>query len=85
MAHSGDPVVDPRGRVIGFVTSCAVDSEGYLLGQAFLEIKHTVEGTPIAVFQGAAKDAGKPPASLQIGDRTNVPTHATVLSRFPKA
>ena len=85
MAHSGDPVVDPRGRVIGFVTSCAVDSEGYLLGQAFLEIKHTVEGMPIAVFQGAAKDAGKPPASLQIGDRTNVPTPATVLSRFPKA
>jgi glycine hydroxymethyltransferase len=84
MAHSGDPVVDPRGRVIGFVTSCAVDSEGYLLGQAFLETKYAVEGTPIAVFQGAAKDAGKAPAALQIGDRTSVPTPAAVLSRFPK-
>jgi glycine hydroxymethyltransferase len=85
MAHSGDPVVDRRGRVIGFVTSCAVDSEGYLLGQAFLETKHTAEGTLIAVFQGAAKEAGKAPAELQVGDRANVPTPATVLSRFPKA
>jgi glycine hydroxymethyltransferase len=84
MAHSGDPVVDRRGRVIGFVTSCAVDSEGYLLGQAFVETKYTVEGSPIAVFQGAPKDAGKAPAQFQIGDRANVPTPATVLSRFPK-
>ena len=84
MAHSGDPVVDRRGRVIGFVTSCAVDSEGYLLGQAFLEMKSIAEGTPIAVFQSAAKDAGKAPAELAIGDRANVPTPATVLSRFPK-
>jgi glycine hydroxymethyltransferase len=85
MAHSGDPVVDRRGRVVGFVTSCAVDSEGYLLGQAFLEMKYTAEGTPIAVFQGAPKEAGKPPAQFQIGDRANVPTPATVLSRFPKS
>ena len=84
MAHSGDPVVDRRGRVIGFVTSCAVDSEGYLLGQAFLEMKSIAEGTPIGVFQSAAKDSGKAPAELAIGDRANVPTPATVLSRFPK-
>jgi glycine hydroxymethyltransferase len=84
MAHSGDPVADRRGRVIGFVTSCAVDSEGYLLGQAYLETRYLAEGTPIAVFQGAAKEAGKAPAALVIGDRATVPTPATVLSRFPK-
>jgi glycine hydroxymethyltransferase len=84
MAHSGDPVTDRRGRVIGFVTSCAVDSEGYLLGQAYLEMRYVTEGTPIAVFQGAAKEAGKAPAALVIGDRANLPTPATVLSRFPK-
>jgi len=33
MAHLGDPVVDKRGRVIGFVTSCAVDKEGFLTGR----------------------------------------------------
>jgi glycine hydroxymethyltransferase len=84
MAHSGDPVVDRRGRVIGVVTSCAVDRGGYLLGQAYLEMKYTAEGTPIAVFQGASKEAGKAPAALSIGDRATVPTAATVLSRFPK-
>jgi len=84
MAHGGDPVVDRRGRVIGVVTSCAVDREGYLLGQAYLELKYTAEGTPIAVFQGASKEAGKAPAALSIGDRATVPTAATVLSRFPK-
>jgi glycine cleavage system aminomethyltransferase T len=36
MAHSGDPVIDKRGRVVGWVTSCAVDSDGYLTGQAFM-------------------------------------------------
>ena len=28
MAHLGDPVLDRRGKVIGTVTSCAVDAEG---------------------------------------------------------
>ncbi len=84
LAHSGDPVVDRRGRVIGAVTSCAVDQEGYLLGQAYLEKKYTVEGTPVAVFQGAAREAGKPPAEFRIGDRVVIPTPATVLSRFPR-
>jgi len=85
MAHNGDPVVDRRGRVVGTVTSCAVDSEGYLLGQAYLEKKAAVEGTPIAVYQGAPKEAGKPPSEMKIGDRAVVPTPATVLRRFPAA
>jgi glycine hydroxymethyltransferase len=85
MAHNGDPVVDRRGRVIGFVTSCAVDREGYLLGQAYLELKYTAEGTAIAIYQGAPREAGKAPAQFAMGDRTTVPTPATVLSRFPKA
>jgi glycine hydroxymethyltransferase len=85
MAHNGDPVVDRRGRVIGFVTSCAVDREGYLLGQAYLELKYTAEGTPIAIYQGAPREAGKAPAQFAMGDRTTIPTPATVLLRFPKA
>lgn len=84
MAHTGDPVVDRRGRVIGHVTSCAVDSEGYILGQAHLELKYTAEGTPIAIFQGASSEPGKPPRDLALGDRAVVPTPAVVLSRFPK-
>ena len=40
MAHNGDPVVDKKGKVIGVVTSCAVDSEGFLTGQALVERSH---------------------------------------------
>jgi len=84
MAHYGDPVVDKRGKVIGFVTSCAVDSEGYLLGQAHLELKSLDPGTSIAVFQGASKVAGKALGDVAIGDRVTIPTPAKVLTRFPR-
>jgi glycine hydroxymethyltransferase len=84
MAHGGDPVVDRKGRVIGFVTSCAVDKEGYLLGQAYLQTKYLAEGTPIAVYQGSPKDAGPAPAALKPGDKVTLPTPATVLTRFPR-
>lgn len=84
MAHHQDPVLDPKGRVIGLVTSCAVDSEGFLTGQAFVDLKYAVEGTPIAIYQGAPKTAGKAPAELKPGERVTLPTPATVLSRFPK-
>ena len=83
MAHSGDPVVDRRGRVVGFVTSCAIDRDGYLLGQAYLERKSTDEGTPIGIFQGGYKPAPVASTGPTAGDRLTVPTPATVLSRFP--
>jgi glycine hydroxymethyltransferase len=84
MAHPGDPVVDKRGRKIGVVTSCAADSEGYLLGQAYIELKYSSSGTPVYIFQGSPKSSGKSPADLQMGDRFPIPTKATVLTRFPK-
>jgi len=83
MAHPGDPVVDDRGRVIGAVTSCAVDSEGFLLGQAYLESRYAEADTPIAVFQSASEKAEKPRRDLQPGDRVTLPDPAIVLSRFP--
>ena len=39
MAHYGDPVIERKGKVIGFVTSCAIDKEGFLTGLAFLDLK----------------------------------------------
>lgn len=84
MAHPGDPVVDSKGRVVGMVTSCAIDTEGYLTGQAYVEEKISIEGSPIGIFQGAAKVVGKPPADLKIGDRFPVPTAAVIVNRFPK-
>jgi glycine hydroxymethyltransferase len=84
MAHLGDPVVDKRGRVIGQVTSCAVDSGGFLTGQAFVDKKHSEEGIPIFIFQSAPKSSGKAPADLEYGDRINLPTQAVVVGRFMK-
>ncbi len=70
MAHNSDPVVDKDGRTIGYVTSCAIDSERFLTGQAFVDLAHTAEGTPIFIHQGGVMDR---PA-----------TAAKVVSRFPK-
>lgn len=85
MAHNGDPVLDRRGKVIGFVTSCAVDKEGFLTGQAFLEVKSAEEGAPIFVYQSASEKAGKAPAEFKVGEKSVLPTPAVVVSRFPKA
>jgi glycine hydroxymethyltransferase len=84
MAHSGDPVIDKRGRVSGWVTSCAVDTDGYLTGQAFIESKSAEEGNPILIYQGAPQSAGKNPAEMSVGDRVILPTPATIISRFPR-
>jgi glycine hydroxymethyltransferase len=83
--HPGDPLVDARGRVVGTVTSCSIDSEGYSLGQAYLKLEYAAEGTPLYVFAGADRlDLKKPLGELSIGDRTVVPAPVTVLSRFPR-
>jgi glycine hydroxymethyltransferase len=83
--HPGDPLVDQRGRVVGIVTSCSIDTEGYSLGQAYLRLSHADEGTPLYVYAAADKAKfDKPLGELELGDKTVVPNTATVLSRFPK-
>lgn len=84
MAHLGDPVLDRKGRTIGVVTSCAIDSEGFLTGQALVELKSSEEGTPLLIYQSAPSSAGKPPAELKTGDRVLLPSAAVIISRFPK-
>jgi glycine hydroxymethyltransferase len=84
MAHNGDPLVDKRGRVIGWVTSCAADLEGTLTGQAYVELKYAEEDTPLFVYQGAPTEGGKPPSEMKPGDKAVLPTEARVVSRFPK-
>ncbi len=71
MAHNGDPVADKDGKSIGWVTSCAVDSERFLTGQAYVDMAHAAEGTPLLIHQGGVMDRPATPAK--------------VVSRFPKA
>ena len=84
MAHNGDPVIDKRGKVTGWVTSCAVDAEGFLTGQAFVDQKSANEGDLLFIYQSAPDKAGKAPAELRLGDKSALPTQAVILSRFPK-
>ena len=84
MAHNGDPLLDKRGRVIGWVTSCAADMEGTLTGQAYVELKYAAEGTQIYVYQSAPDKTGPAPAEMKLGDKGLLPTEAMVVSRFPK-
>jgi len=56
MAHNGDPVMNADGERIGFVTSCAIDSERFLTGQAFVDLKYAKLDTPIFIHQGGAME-----------------------------
>jgi glycine hydroxymethyltransferase len=81
----GDPILDKRGKVVGTVTSCAIDQEGYLLGQALVPLSMTDEGTALPIYQlGGGARTIKVPAQVKQGARLPMPDTATVLSRFPK-
>ncbi len=82
MAHLGDPVLNDRGKVIGTVTSCAINSDGSLTGQAYIAKKYSTEGSEILIYQDSPQSAGKAPADLTIGDRVKLPSRATILKRF---
>jgi glycine hydroxymethyltransferase len=73
MAHPGAAVTDENGMKIGQVTSCALDSERFLTGQAYVDRAFTAEGKILVVQTG---DGEKGAAA---GKET-----AAVLRRFPK-
>jgi glycine hydroxymethyltransferase len=79
------PVVSRQGQVIGHVTSCSIDSEGYLLGLAIVEVRYNQAGTQIGIFVLPEKSlAEKAKQELTSGDRVLLHIEATVLPRFPK-
>jgi glycine hydroxymethyltransferase len=83
--NTGDPVVNKRGQAIGYVTSCSIDVEGYLLGLSIVNRRYTEEGTPIGIFvlPSKARDEKQKP-ELEMGDKVLLPVDATVLLRFPE-
>lgn len=83
-AHQGDPIVDSRGRVVGIVTSCSVDSDGNQLGQAYVKIGNRSIGNQLAVFAGSGRSKAKDLSNLSIGDKAPMPEPITILRRFPK-
>ncbi|MDQ7035788.1 MAG: hypothetical protein Q9P01_13435 [Anaerolineae bacterium] len=83
-AHQGDPIVDNRGRVVGIVTSCSIDREGYQLGQVYLKKSYRKMGVQLAVFPSSARAKAKSLANMKLGDRAPMPEPVTILRRFPK-
>jgi glycine hydroxymethyltransferase len=82
--HQGDPVVDARGRVVGIVTSCSIDSDGYQTGMALVREDVSGKGSPLLIYSNAARQTlSKPFTELGIGDKAPVPDQATILTRFP--
>ena len=83
-AHFGDPIVNARGRVVGIVTSCNIDSDAYQLGQALMQRDFRKPGTRLSVFAGAARAKPLDFAELRLGQRAKMPEPLTILTRFPK-
>lgn len=82
--EGGDPVLDKRGKVVGTVTSCAIDSEGYLLGQAVVPLEMGAPETAVFIYQtGGGQRPITAPASIKPGAKLPMPDAATVLTRFP--
>lgn len=84
-AHQGDPVIDARGKVIGLVTSCAIDSQGTYTGLAYVKSDFTAEGTEFGIYCGSDRLSAVNLSGLTIGARAVAPERAVVLSRFYKA
>ncbi len=80
---TGDPVADRRGQVIGYVTSCSIDRDGYLTGLAYCKKNANQEGTPLQIITlPRSIPAGKDADKLELGDKLVLPDGATVQSRF---
>ncbi|NMA12206.1 MAG: glycine cleavage system aminomethyltransferase GcvT [Chloroflexi bacterium] len=85
MAHGGDPILDVKGKMIGTVTSCSVDREGWITGLGLVEKSATAEGTNIFIYQNSGKVKPVSPDSIKPGEKVTLPGAATVLSRYMKA
>ena len=86
MPKTGDPVVNRRGRAIGWVTSAAVDVDGLILGLAYIESRYHRPEDEIGIFSLPSRPVKEreDKADLEPGDTVQLPDKATILTRFPQ-
>jgi glycine hydroxymethyltransferase len=83
LPRQGDVVASRKGRVVGAVTSCSIDSTGRLTGLAYLQNQYTKVGTRLAVFQMESSSwSSKPLDELETGDRIQLHDDIVVIRRF---
>jgi glycine hydroxymethyltransferase len=84
VAHYGDLVLNARGKAIGNVTSCVIDSEGFLTGQALILQNAGETGAEIFIYQSSQKMDDMNLRELDIGCKIQLPSKAKVQRRFEK-
>jgi hypothetical protein len=72
MAHPGNPVVNGKGERIGWATSCAIDGERFLTGQAYLENGYTKQGRH-AYWESSRGRDGSPRNGSEGGESVRFP------------
>lgn len=86
MLQPGDPVANPKGAVVGVLTSTVLPGERQL-ALALVDRASARPGTRLAAFlrpRRPASGGGKAVHQLGIGDQIPVPEPAVVLERFPR-
>jgi glycine hydroxymethyltransferase len=81
--HQGDPLVNTKGRIVGIVTSCSIDSDGYQLGQAYVNTEFIQKDAKLGIFSGSGRTKSITFDDIQLGKKVTVPDTVTLLSRFP--
>jgi glycine hydroxymethyltransferase len=83
MPRQGDVVVNRKGRVVGAVTSCSIDSEGWLTGLAYVQNRHASRGMRLGIFQvDARRWSSTPLTKLKTGDQVLLHDDIVVIRRF---
>ena len=84
IAHNGDLVFNGRGKHIGYVTSCAIDTDEYLTGQALIDIKFSKKDESIYIYQNSKSINPFDIKQLSDGEKISLPSKAIILRRFPR-
>lgn len=83
LAAQGDIIVNRKGRVVGSVTSCSIDTDGRLTGLAYVEDGNHERGTRMDIYRvGSQRWESKPPEELRTGDHLQLHDDITVIERF---
>ena len=83
LLNQGDIIVSRKGRVVGRVTSCSINSDGRLTGLAFVQEPHHERDTRLGVYRTGKKNWETDPLeTLKFGDQIQLPEDITVITRF---
>jgi glycine hydroxymethyltransferase len=79
----GDVIVNRKGRVVGTITSCSIDTQGRLVGLGYVLEGNHEKGNRLGVYRVSSRTwETQPLEDLRPGDRVQLPENITVINRF---